>query len=61
MLRDFLNEFQLDWATAPLRSSLIPGEKLNGKRILILGGEDSLRQALLWSFFAWNERKGVSL
>ena len=38
MLRDFLNEFQLDWATAPLRSSLIPGEKLNGKRILILGG-----------------------
>ena len=61
MLRDFLNEFQLDWAMAPVRSGMIPREKINKKRVLLAGGEDSLRQALAWSFLAWNEKEGVAV
>ncbi len=61
MLRDFLNEFELDWAMAPVRSGMIPRDKINKKRILVAGGEESLRQAVTWSFLAWNDREDVSL
>ena len=46
---------------APVRSGMIPREKINKKRVLLAGGEDSLRQALAWSFLAWNEKEGVAV
>lgn len=63
LLRDQLNEFELDWAQAAVRSGLIPADKLKGKKILLIGEEDSLQRAVAWSFMAWNdERKaGVSV
>lgn len=55
MLRDFLNEFELDWAQAPVRSELIPAAKIKGKKILLIGEQESLVRAAAWSFAAWND------
>ena len=35
LLRDFLNEFELDWAQAAVRSGQIPQRSLKGARILL--------------------------
>lgn len=55
LLRDYLNEFELDWAQAPVRSELIPKEKIKGARVLLIGGQPELLQAAAWSFLAWND------
>ena len=57
LLRDYLNEFELDWAQAPVRSELIPKEKIKGARVLLIGGQPELLQAAAWSFLAWNESR----
>ena len=61
MLRDFLNEFELDWAQAPVRSELIPAGKIKGKKVLLVGGQEAFIRAVAWSFAAWNDscRAGV--
>lgn len=63
MLRDFLNEFELDWAQAPVRSEQIPLSKIKGKKVLLIGDQASLQRAAAWSFAAWNDehRAGVSV
>lgn len=60
-LRDRLNEFELDWAQAAVRSGLIEETKLKGARVLLVGGSEELRRAAAWSFLAWNEEKKTGL
>ena len=55
-LRERLNEFQLDWAQAAVRSGLIKAEKVRKKKILLIGDTDSLIDAIAWSFEAWNDK-----
>lgn len=61
LLRDYLNEFELDWAQAPVRSELIPKEKIKGARVLLIGEEPELLQAAAWSFLAWNDSAKVGI
>ena len=55
LLRDFLNEFELDWAQAAVRSGQIPQRSLKGARILLAGDQMELQEAIAWSFMAWND------
>ncbi len=57
LLRDRLNEFELDWAQAAVRSELIPLKQIKGKKILILGREETFEAAVGWSFAAWNDER----
>lgn len=57
LLRDRLNEFELDWAQAPVRSGLIPAGQIKGKKFLIVGREDSFEAAIGWSLAAWNDER----
>ena len=57
LLRDFLNEFELDWAQAAVRSGQIPQRSLKGARILLAGEQMELQEAIAWSFMAWNDEK----
>ena len=63
LLRDRLNEFQLDWAQAPVRSEQISLKKMKNKKFLLIGRNDSLLQAIRWSLDAWNDEcsAGVSI
>lgn len=61
LLRDYLNEFQLDWAQAPVRSELIDVTGLKGARILLAGFQKELQQAIAWSFLAWNDSMHAGL
>ena len=55
LLRDFLNEFELDWAQAAYRSGQIPLKKIKKKKILLVGEQEALQDAAAWSFMAWND------
>ena len=44
LLRDFLNEFELDWAQAAVRSGQIPQRSLKGARILLAGDQMELQE-----------------
>ncbi len=57
LLRDRLNEFELDWAQAAVRSGLISLKQIKGKKILIVGQEDAFDAAIGWSFAAWNDER----
>ena len=46
LLRDFLNEFELDWAQAAVRSGQIPQRSLKGARILLAGDQMELQEQL---------------
>ena len=63
LLRDRLNEFQLDWAQAAVRSEQITPEKIKNKKVLLVGETNSLAEAIAWSFEAWNDarRSGISV
>lgn len=61
LLRDYLNEFELDWAQAAVRSELISGQKLKGARVLIAGIQEELQKAIAWSFLAWNDKNRASI
>ncbi len=60
-LRDRLNEFQLDWAQAAVRSKYLNEESFRGKKILLIGEKSSLTKAVAWSFEAWNDNYSVGL
>lgn len=60
-LRDYLNEFELDWAQAPVRSELIASKKLKGARVLLVGGQTRLQEAVAWSFLAWNDQENAGI
>ena len=61
VLRDYLNEFELDWAQAPVRSELIPGKQLSGAKVLLIGEQSRLQEAIAWSFLAWNDRMNAGI
>lgn len=61
LLRNFLNEFELDWAQAPVRSELIQGKTLKKKRILLIGEQMGLQNAIEWSFCAWNDAEKAEI
>lgn len=61
VLRDCLNEFELDWAFAPVRSELIDGAHLKGARVLLIGEQAELEKAIAWSFLAWNHGRQTGL
>ncbi len=61
LLRDFLNEFELDWAQAPVRSGLITAKKLKKKKILLIGDQPELQESIAWSFMAWNDEKNLGI
>lgn len=61
LLRDYLNEFELDWAQAPTRSELIFGKQLNGAKVLLIGEQERLQEAIAWSFLAWNDKQNAGI
>lgn len=61
MLSEHLNEFELDWASAPARSGLIPEKELKNKKILLVGEDTKLLRAVGWSFLSWNEKKKLGV
>ena len=61
LLRDRLNEFQLDWAQAPLRSELIPFSGIKGKKVLLIGDPGQLFDPIAWSFEAWNDGRNAGV
>lgn len=61
LLRDYLNEFELDWAQAAVRSELIAGGKLKGAKILLVGEQTKLQRAIAWSLLAWNDNAKAEL
>lgn len=61
LLREFLNEFELDWAQAAVRSELIPHNKLKGAKVLLIGDQLELQEAIAWSFMAWNDAKNSGI
>ena len=61
LLRNFLNEFELDWAQAPARSEMISGKELKGKKVLLIGEQTALQNAVEWSFCAWNDKEDAGI
>ena len=61
LLRNFLNEFELDWAQAPVRSELIAGKNLKEKKVLLIGEQAKLQNAIEWSFRAWNDKEHAGI
>lgn len=61
LLRDYLNEFELDWAQAPSRSGQISGKNLKGAKILLIGDQLELQRAIAWSFLAWNDKEKAGI
>ncbi len=61
MLSKNLNEFELDWAFAPVRSGLIQEKNLKNKKVLLIGEDTKLLRAVGWSFLAWNEKRHLNL
>ena len=55
LLRDYLNEFELDWAQAAARSEQIPPGKIKKKKLLLIGSQNLLQRAIALSFLAWND------
>lgn len=61
LLRDYLNEFELDWAYAPVRSGQISGKTLRGAKVLLVGDQMELQRAITWSFLAWNDKEKAGI
>lgn len=61
LLRDYLNEFELDWAQAPVRSELIVGKQLKEAKIVLIGEQERLQEAIAWSFLAWNDQQKAGI
>ena len=51
LLREFLNEFELDYAQAPTRVKKYPSGKLRDKEIVLVGdGNDTFTRSIIYSF-----------
>ena len=61
LLRDYLNEFELDWAQAPSRSGQVAGKALKGAKVLLVGDQIELQRAIAWSFLAWNDKEHAGI
>ena len=62
LLRDFLNEFELDYAQAPARVKKYKFGELNSKEILIIGnGDDTFARGIIYSFLNLNDQKELNI
>lgn len=62
LLRDFLNEFELDYAQAPTRVKKYPFGELSNKKIFIIGeGNDTFSRAIIYSFLNLNDEKDLNV
>ena len=55
------NEFRDDWAEAPVRSGLIPEQKLKNRTVLVAGDDEALTEAVADSFESWNRMKNLGI
>ena len=62
LLRDFLNEFELDYAQAPTRVKKYKFGQLANKEILIVGdGNDTFARGVIYSFLNLNDQKNLNI
>ena len=62
LLRDFLNEFELDYAQAPARVKKYKFGQLANKEILIVGdGNDTFARGVIYSFLNLNDQKNLNI
>ena len=61
LLREFLNEFELDYAQAPTRVKKYPFGQLRDKEIVLVGdGNDTFTRSIIYSFLNLNDEKEVA-
>ena len=62
LLRDFLNEFELDYAQAPSRMKNFRFEKLKNNKVIIIGeGNDTFTRAIIYSFLNLNDQNKLNI
>lgn len=62
LLREFLNEFELDYAQAPSRVKKYPFDKLRNKEIILIGnGDDTFTRSVAYSFLSLNDERNLNI
>lgn len=62
LLREFLNEFELDYAQAPTRVKKYPFGQLCDKEIVLVGdGNDTFTRSVVYSFLNLNDQKDLNI
>ena len=62
LLREFLNEFELDYAQAPARVKKYPFGQLRDKEIVLVGdGNDTFTRSIIYSFLNLNDQKDLNI
>lgn len=62
LLRDFLNEFELDYAQAPSRMKEYEFEKIKNNKIIIIGeGNDTFTRSIVYSFLNLNDQNKLKI
>lgn len=62
LLRDFLNEFELDYAQAPSRMKEYDFEKIKNNKIIIIGeGNDTFTRSIVYSFLNLNDQNKLKI
>ncbi len=62
LLREFLNEFELDYAQAPARVKKYRFGQLRDKEIVLVGdGNDTFTRAIIYSFLNLNDQKNLNI
>ena len=60
-LKNFLNEFEYDWAAFPAQQKKFPAKELKNKTVLVSGGHHGFARCLVYSLFAANDLQGLSM
>lgn len=60
-LKNFLNEFEYDWAAFPAQQKKFPVKELQNKTVLVSGGHHGFARCLVYSLFAANDLHGLSM
>jgi len=62
LLRDFLNEFELDYAQAPSRMKEYDFKKIKNNKIIIIGeGNDTFTRSIVYSFLNLNDQNKLKI
>lgn len=60
-LKNFLNEFEYDWAAFPAQQKKFPAQKLQNKTVLVSGGHHGFARCVVYSLFAANDLHSLSM
>lgn len=60
-LKNFLNEFEYDWAVFPAQQKKFPAKELQNKTVLVSGGHHGFARCLVYSLFAANDLHSLSM